>query len=58
MTMMNIMNNALENKYYVAEVVGSKEYRVTRNFALLADAKDARRRIAASCDGKYVVKAA
>ena len=37
--------NVTVNKYYVVEVVGSHEYRVTRDFDTIEEAKAAKRRM-------------
>ena len=55
MPIKNIINNLSTTKFYVAEVVNGKEFRVTANFAFKADAESAMKRM---IKGDYVVKTA
>ena len=55
MTLRNIINNAVTENYFVAEVVNKTEIRVPANYVFKADAEAALRRMP---KGNYVVKKA
>lgn len=55
MTLANILATLNIDSYYVAEVINGKEFRVTADFQLLADAETAMRRMP---KGNYVIKTA